>query len=89
MRASRKQLTMLRSLRTKKSRRETGLFLVEGLHLCTELVRARLPAELVLLSAEVAKERRAAELARNLRLAGARTLEAPARVAVHQRSMVS
>ncbi len=79
MRASRKQLAMLRSLRTRKGRRETALFLVEGLRLCSELVRARVSAELVLLSTEVAKQRRVAELVKSLRLAGARVLEAPAR----------
>ena len=50
MNATRRQLAMLRSLRTRKGRRESGLFLVEGVRLCSELVPAKARVEIVLVA---------------------------------------
>jgi len=80
MRASRRELALLRSLRRRKGRRETGLFLVEGVRLCEELLRCGAGGcEMILVSPERAGEGRVARLVRGFREAGARVLEAPAR----------
>lgn len=67
---------MFRSLRTRKGRRDTGLFLVEGVRLCEELLRSEVPAETLLLAAQEAKVGGIAELARKFRASGAEVLEA-------------
>ena len=48
--AAKRELSLLRSLRTAKGRREHDLFLVEGLRLCAELAESSLRPELVLVS---------------------------------------
>lgn len=81
MNATRRQLAMLRSLRTRKGRDETGLFLVEGLRLCSELIPAKAEVKLVLLAEDPQKsareklEKQAAQLAS----AGAEVIRAPLR----------
>jgi TrmH family RNA methyltransferase len=82
MNATRRQLAMLRSLRTRKGRDETGLFLVEGLRLCSELIPAKARVEIALLAEGPNKsgapeklETQAAQLAST----GTEVLRAPAR----------
>ena len=50
MNATRRQLAMLRSLRTPKGRHESGLFLVEGVRLCSELIPAKARVEIALVA---------------------------------------
>jgi len=76
MKATKRQLAMLRSLRTRKGRRETGFFLVENLRLCAELRASGLPVELVLIAEHHSKEQRYAELIERFRRAGARVVHA-------------
>ncbi len=82
MRATRKQLAVLRSLRRRKGRREAGLFLVEGLRLCEELSRTKRRAgvavESVLLSEEHAQGDKLGRLAWTFRETGVPVLTAPA-----------
>lgn len=77
MKATKKQLAMLRSLRTRKGRRETGLFLVEGVRLCDELLRSDVQAEMVLVASQEASRREIAELADRFRARGTRVGDAP------------
>jgi len=80
MNASRRQLAMLRSLRTRKGREETGLFLVEGVRLCGELLAAKAPVELVLIAEGLDKSGELGELAaRFASSAGAQVVAAPLR----------
>jgi TrmH family RNA methyltransferase len=70
---------MLRSLRTRKGRDETGLFLVEGVRLCSELIPAKARVEIALVAEgqdpKGALEAQAAQLAS----AGAQVVRAPQR----------
>ena len=70
---------MFRSLRTRKGREATGFFLIEGRRLCTELLKAGVPAELLLLSARHAEEGKYSDLAEQFAASGARVLRVPAR----------
>ena len=79
MRATRTELAMFRSLRTRKGREESGFFLVEGKRLCAALLEARAPAEFLLLSARYAEEGRYSSLAGRFAAAGARVLRVPSR----------
>lgn len=79
MKASHAQLALFRSLRTRKGREETGLFLVEGKRLCAEILEARVPAAFLLLSARKAEEGTFRELAERYAASGARVLLAPTR----------
>lgn len=76
-RMTKRQLTMLRSLDTRKGRDETGLFLVEGLRLCAEMSAARFKAELVLVADEARGKPDVAALAARLAAGGAEVVEAP------------
>ena len=67
---------MLRSLRTDKGRRETGLFLVEGARLCAELPPAM--AELAVATEEARNNPAARAALERLAAAGVSVLEAPA-----------
>jgi TrmH family RNA methyltransferase len=70
---------MLRSLRTRKGRDETGLFLVEGVRLCSELIPAKARVEIALVAEgrdpSGALEAQAAQLAS----AGAEVIRTPLR----------
>ena len=74
MKATRRQLALLRSLRTRKGRRETGLFLVEGRRLCSDLAASGLPVELVLTAAESDQAGRDAQLIDRFRRLGAQVV---------------
>ena len=78
MNATRRQLAMLRSLRTRKGREETGLFLVEGVRLCSELIPAKARVEIVLV-AEGQTSGALGEQAAQLASAGAEIIQAPLR----------
>ena len=79
MKASRRQLAVLRSLRTRKGRRETGLFLVEGLRLCRELLGAKLPVEFLVSAGQEVLKSQTAELVGEFGRAGVAVLHAPMR----------
>lgn len=79
MKATRRQLAMLRSLRTRKGRRETGLFLVEGFRLCSDLAASAFTVDLVLVTDELLKEQRYGALAAKLRRGGADVVAAAER----------
>ena len=70
---------MLRSLRTRKGRDETGLFLAEGVRLCEELLASGLPVETALVSEAALADRRTAELIRRLTAASVPMAEAAPR----------
>ena len=78
MNATRRQLAMLRSLRTRKGRRESGLFLVEGVRLCSELIPAKARVEIVLV-AEGQTSGALGKQAAQLASAGAEIIQAPLR----------
>jgi TrmH family RNA methyltransferase len=79
MNATRRQLAMLRSLRTRKGRDETGLFLVEGARLCSELIPAKARVEIVLVAEGADKNGALGKQAAQLASAGAENLQAPLR----------
>lgn len=68
---------MLRSLRTRKGREESGLFLVEGVRLCEEMLAAGWCAEMALLAKGSGAGERARETAERLAAAGVPLFEAP------------
>jgi len=70
---------MLRSLRTCKGRRNTGLFLVEGRRLCEELLQSPVSVECVLVSASEKQNREISILAGRFARADKTVLQAPAR----------
>ena len=70
IKASKRQLALLRSLRTRKGRRETGLFLVEGLRLCSDLATGGLAIEFVLVDEDRLADPRIASLVEQLVGAG-------------------
>lgn len=74
--ASKVQLSALRKLRTKKGRRETGLFMAEGVRLCEELATAKLEVETVLVTPEQLADKRCRAVAERLAARGAEVLEA-------------
>ena len=78
MKATKRQLALFRSLRTRKGRRETGLFLVEGLRLCRELTEAEVPVEQVLVAEDRMQDPRCRGLAEQFEKAGAAPTTAPA-----------
>ena len=78
-RASRKQLAMLHSLRRRKGRKGTGLFLVEGRRLCEELAQAGMAIKCVLVSTDEVLSPEITRLAEQLRRRGAALLYAPDR----------
>ena len=75
MKASRRQIATLRSLRKRKGRQETGLCLVEGRRLCTDLFAAGTPVEMLLV--EEGMNPKAVPLIDRFARAGAPVLEAP------------
>jgi len=79
MNATRRQLAMLRSLRTRKGRRESGLFLVEGARLCSELTPAKARVEIVLMAEGRDPSGALGKQAAQLGSAGAEVLQAPLR----------
>ena len=79
MTATRRQLAMLRSLRTRKGRSESGLFLVEGVRLCSELIPAKARVEIVLVAEGRDPSGALARQAAQLASAGAEVLRAPLR----------
>ena len=79
MNATRRQLAMLRSLRTRKGRRESGLFLVEGARLCSELIPAKARVEIVLVAEGRDPGGALGKQAAQLAAAGAEVLQAPLR----------
>ena len=79
MNATRRQLAMLRSLRTRKGRDESGLFLVEGVRLCSELIPAKARVEIVLLAEGRDQSGALGKQAAQLASAGAEVLQAPLR----------
>jgi TrmH family RNA methyltransferase len=79
MNAARRQLAMLRSLRTRKGRDETGLFLVEGVRLCSELIPAKARVEIVLVAEGQDKSGALGKQAALLASAGAEIIETPLR----------
>ena len=83
MKASRKQMSLLRSLRTRKGRRETGLFLVEGAWTCDYLARCGVSLDyavhFVLVSAGQREDERIAKLTKQFEQAGVPVVHAPAR----------
>lgn len=79
MNATRRQLAMLRSLRTRKGRRESRLFLVEGVRLCSELIVAKPRVEIVLLAEGQDPGGALGKQAAQLASAGANLLHAPLR----------
>lgn len=52
MKATNRQRALFRSLRDRKGRDESGLFMVEGVRLCEELLGAGLPVEMVMIAEE-------------------------------------
>jgi TrmH family RNA methyltransferase len=78
MRATKRQLAMLRSLATRKGRRETGLFLLEGVRLCGEAFEADVAVELVLVPSELNSDTEAARIALAMEARGAEMVHAPA-----------
>lgn len=52
--ATKRQLSLLKSLRAAKGRRDAGLFLVEGVRLCEELAASSLRPDLVLVTSAAA-----------------------------------
>lgn len=66
----------MRKLRTKKGRRESGLFLAEGVRLCEELADAKLEVETVLVTPEQLADKRCLAVAEKLAARGAELLEA-------------
>jgi len=70
---------MLRSLRSRKGRSESGLFLVEGVRLCSELIPAKARVEIVLVAEGHDKNGALAEQAAQLASAGAAIIRAPLR----------
>ena len=70
---------MLRSLRTRKGRDETGLFLVEGVRLCSELIPAKARIEIALVAEGRDKSGALGEQAAQLASAGAQIIQAPLR----------
>jgi TrmH family RNA methyltransferase len=79
MNATRRQLAMLRSLRTRKGREETGLFLVEGVRLCSELIPAKARIEIVLVAEDQDTSGALGKQAAQLASAGAQIIQAPLR----------
>lgn len=79
MNATRRQLALLRSLRTRKGRDETGLFLVEGVRLCSELIPAKARVEIVLVAEGQDKSGALGKQAALLASAGAEIIETPLR----------
>jgi TrmH family RNA methyltransferase len=79
MNATRRQLAMLRSLRTRKGRDETGLFLVEGVRLCSELIPAKARVEIALVAEGRDQSGALEEQAAQLASAGAQIIRAPLR----------
>ena len=79
MNATRRQLAMLRSLRTPKGRHESGLFLVEGVRLCSELIPAKARVEIVLAAEGQDKSGALGKLAAEFASAGAEILQSPLR----------
>jgi len=79
MTATNRQLALLRSLRSAKGRRESGLFLVEGLRLCDELARSGFPTELVVMAEGRAAEPCCRALMERFRRKGATVAVAPDR----------
>ena len=77
--ATRRQLATLRSLATRKGRRETGWFPVEGVRLCRELAESSLDVPMVLVSEEQAETPEVREIAARLAQRGSVQLCAPAR----------
>jgi len=81
MKATRKQLARFRSLRARKGRRETGLFLLEGVRLCEQMLQMGVPVgmalESVLVSAQRRQDKRIAKLEREFEKAGVPVLHAP------------
>jgi len=79
MNATRRQLAILRSLRTRKGRGESGLFLVEGVRLCSELIPAKARVEIVLVAEGRDPSGALGKQAAQLASAGAEVLQAPLR----------
>jgi TrmH family RNA methyltransferase len=77
MKLTRQQRTMLRSLDTRKGRDETGLFLVEGVRLCEELLQAGLPVEMAVLAEGAGADERRAAVAAGFAARGVPVLETP------------
>jgi TrmH family RNA methyltransferase len=77
MKATKRQLALLSSLRTRKGRREGG-FLVEGVRLCEELARTRLAVETVLVASDKIDDARIGRLTARLENKGAAVIHAPA-----------
>lgn len=75
MKPTKRQRAMLRSLRSRKGREETGLFLAEGARLCEELAGSDLKVEMVLVAEE--ERPRFAELIARFESKGALILESP------------
>jgi len=77
IKASKRELGLLRSLRTRKVRRETGLFLVEGLRLCSDLADAGLPIEWVVVDSSRVADPRVAPLLERFTEVGVAVTSAP------------
>ena len=75
--ATKGQVALLRSLRKRKGRRETGLFLVEGVRLCESLVRAEMKVDMVLVASEREGDERLEVLAAAFERRGALVVRAP------------
>ncbi len=76
--ATRKQLSLLRSLATRKGRRETGMYLIEGARLCDEFLSAGLPCSYLLVDEGRADEPGVHRLAERFAETGAMVICAPA-----------
>jgi RNA methyltransferase, TrmH family len=74
MEATKRQLSMLRSLRSRKGRRDTGLFLLEGVRLCGEALEGAVEVEAVLVDSALGSDSDAARIALALEARGARLL---------------
>jgi TrmH family RNA methyltransferase len=79
MAATRRQLAMLRSLRTRKGRDESGLFLIEGVRLCSELIPAKVRVEFALVAEGQDKSGALRRVSEALAAGGTQVIETPLR----------